>query len=95
MHVRGAILAAGGGGDVVVLSVNKEHEDVRNHFVYRTIGEVEAKRERREERDAKEAAKVKEIGVTELWKPHQQSIRLFEVCGKECVSSPAPLSSLP
>ena len=42
--------------------------------------------ERREEREAKEAAKPREIGVTELWKPHQQSIRLFEESGKECVS---------
>ncbi|KAL5525212.1 hypothetical protein ACEPAF_9081 [Sanghuangporus sanghuang] len=70
----------GSGADVQVVSVNAEHADVKAHRVYRTIGEVEAKREKRE---AKDAARPKEIGVTELWKPHQQSIRLFEVLGKD------------
>ncbi|KAL5498230.1 hypothetical protein ACEPAH_2370 [Sanghuangporus vaninii] len=70
----------GSGADVQVVSVNPEHPDVKAHRVYRTIGEVEAKREKRE---AKDAARPKEIGVTELWKPHQQSIRLFEVLGKD------------
>ncbi|OCB85854.1 hypothetical protein A7U60_g6985 [Sanghuangporus baumii] len=74
----------GSGADVQVVSVNSEHADVKAHRVYRTIGEVEAKREKRE---AKDAARPKEIGVTELWKPHQQSIRLFEVLGKEYVLS--------
>ncbi|KAL5478889.1 hypothetical protein ACEPAI_2166 [Sanghuangporus weigelae] len=70
----------GSGGDVQIISVNAEHPDVKAHRVYRTIGEVEAKREQRE---AKEAARPKEIAITELWKPHQQSIRLFEVLGKD------------
>ncbi|KAH8114910.1 hypothetical protein DFH11DRAFT_1590309 [Phellopilus nigrolimitatus] len=67
-----------GGGDVHVLSVSAAHPDAAAHRVYRTLGEAEAKREKREEREAAEASKPHEMAVIELWKPHQQSIRLFE-----------------
>lgn len=66
-----------------MLSVNTSHPDVLAHRVYRTLGEVEARREKREERAAREAKRPREIGIVELWKPHQQSIRLFEESGKE------------
>ncbi|THH08838.1 hypothetical protein EW145_g2443 [Phellinidium pouzarii] len=66
------------GGDAQVLGVVIDHPDVNAHRVYRTVGEADAKRERREERAAAEASRTREIVVTELWKPHQQSIRFFE-----------------
>lgn len=73
----------GKGGDVQVIGVNEQHPDVCAHIVYKTIGDADAKREKKEEREAKERGAVKEIVVTELWKPHQQSARLFEECKKE------------
>lgn len=66
-----------------VIGVNEQHPDVCAHIVYKTIGDADAKREKKEEREAKERGAVKEIVVTELWKPHQQSARLFEECKKE------------
>lgn len=73
----------GKGGDTQVLGVFKAHPDVVAHAPYRTVGQVEAKRDKQQEKAQEEAKRVKEIVVTELWRPHQQSIRLFEEAGKE------------
>ena len=81
----------GAAGEVQVLSVNPGHPDVMAHRAYKTVGDAEAKKrkERQAEKERKKEAaeKRKEIGATRLWKPHQQSIRLFEVLGKEFVPS--------
>ena len=72
-------------GDAQVLSVDATHPEVVSHKPYKTVGEVDAKIARREEKAAVEAAKPQEIRVTELYMPHRQSIRIFESLGKECV----------
>ncbi|KAI5118465.1 hypothetical protein M0805_003726 [Coniferiporia weirii] len=72
-----------GGGDVQVLGVVAGHPDVVAHRVYLTVGEADAKREKKEERAAAEAARPREVTVTELWKPHQQSKPFFQEVGKD------------
>ena len=47
------------------------------------ISRVEARRERRQEREAAAAARPREIVITELWKPHQASMALFEEMKKK------------
>ncbi|KAI0035519.1 hypothetical protein K488DRAFT_43160 [Vararia minispora EC-137] len=69
-------------GDISITSVNVDHDDVSRHSVHRTIGEFEGKmkkqKERAEQREQEEEAKGKQIAVTELWKPHQTTVKLFQ-----------------
>ena len=78
-----------GAGDVQILSVCSPNfsnlPEVTGHVVYRTVGDEEAKRERREEKEAEEKARVSEIGVVKLWKPHQQTLKFFEEMKKKWV----------
>ena len=74
-----------GGGDAQVLSVDPNHPEVVAHRGYKTIGEVEAKVAKREEKAAAESAKPQEINVLEMYRPHGASIRIFEVLEKEYV----------
>lgn len=71
-----------GGGEVLVVVVFPQHQDVLAHKSYRTIGEAEAKREKREEKEQEAAGRPKEIVVTELYKPHHQTVKFFEEAGK-------------
>ncbi|KAF4586194.1 translation initiation factor 2D [Pleurotus pulmonarius] len=71
------------GGDAVITAVNARHPDVESHPPYTTIADIEARREKREEREVKERSKVKEHVVTEKYKPMGSgSVRFFEECGK-------------
>ncbi|KAF4568396.1 hypothetical protein EYR40_010196 [Pleurotus pulmonarius] len=71
------------GGDAVITAVNARHPDVESHPSYTTIADIEARREKREEREVKERSKVKEHVVTEKYKPMGSgSVRFFEECGK-------------
>lgn len=71
-------------GDAQVLGVAPPvHVLVAAHRVYRSLGDEEAKREKRQGKEAAKAARPREIVVTELWKPHQQSVALFEQLKKE------------
>ncbi|KDQ23800.1 hypothetical protein PLEOSDRAFT_1079102 [Pleurotus ostreatus PC15] len=71
------------GGDVVVTAVNAKHPDVESHSSYTTIADIEARKEKREQREVKERSKVKEHAVTEKYKPMGSgSVRFFEDCGK-------------
>lgn len=74
-----------GAGELQVIGVFGAHADVAGHRSYKTIGDADARREKQEERAEEERKKVREMGVAELWKPHQQSVRLFAEAGKECV----------
>ncbi|KAG9217736.1 hypothetical protein CCMSSC00406_0003575 [Pleurotus cornucopiae] len=71
------------GGDVVVTAVNAKHPDVESHSSYTTIADIEARKEKREQREVKERSKVKEHAVTEKYRPMGSgSVRFFEDCGK-------------
>jgi len=69
-------------GDSFLASVNPNHDDVTRHANHRTIGELQVKakkqKEEEERREQEEQAKVKQINVTELWKPHTSTGKLFE-----------------
>lgn len=57
--------------------------ELSQHVLYRTVGEAEARREKREEKEAEGKGKVREIGVVKMWKPHQQSLKFFTEAKKE------------
>ncbi|PSS30878.1 hypothetical protein PHLCEN_2v2605 [Hermanssonia centrifuga] len=68
-------------GDVVVTGIFPTHPAVNTHRPHRTVGSVEAKREKAEvrERKEKEAEEKKrgEIRALELWKPYGPTIGWF------------------
>lgn len=72
--------------DLVVMGVFPKHTDVISHHAYRTVKEMEEKRERTQERAEMERSKVKEMQVTELWKPHQQTVQFFAQTGNRYCS---------
>ena len=63
-----------------------QHPAVTSHRSHKTIGSVEAQREKAEERERqeKEAEEKRkgEIQVTKLWKPFGTTIGLFVTAGK-------------
>lgn len=72
-----------GGGDAQILGVFPQNPEVRAHKVYKTIGEIDAKRGKNTGKEQAAASRAKDIIVTELWKPHQQSLEFFKDAGKE------------
>jgi len=69
--------------EVLVTGVNAEHDTVKGHVMYRTVGEEDAKkakREAREDRKREEKEKGERgLSVVELWKPHTgPAKKLFE-----------------
>ncbi|THH29303.1 hypothetical protein EUX98_g4892 [Antrodiella citrinella] len=73
-------------GDVMITGVSPEHQAVEEHRPYKTIGSVDAKREKDEERKRhekeEEERKKGEIQVTEFWKPLDTTVGLFVTAGK-------------
>ncbi|KAG5636629.1 hypothetical protein H0H81_007370 [Sphagnurus paluster] len=70
--------------DLLVTSVNINHPSVAGHHQYATIKDVEAtaaKKAMREEKKREAEAGTGEVKVTELWKPHQVTVSLFERMG--------------
>lgn len=57
----------------LVMSVSTTHRDVVAHQRYTSLLDVHIKEERREKREEEERSKVREMEVTELWKPHAAS----------------------
>jgi len=69
--------------DVLITSVNAKHPSVVGHASFVTLKDVEvtaAKKAAREEKQ-RESNAHKEVEIKELWKPHQDSIELFEGMG--------------
>ncbi|GLB44597.1 putative reverse transcriptase (RNA-dependent DNA polymerase) [Lyophyllum shimeji] len=67
--------------DLLVTSVNAKHPSVAGHHRYATLKDVEttaAKKALRQEKAREEQAGGGEVRVTELWKPHQATVGLFE-----------------
>ncbi|KIJ18160.1 hypothetical protein PAXINDRAFT_167424 [Paxillus involutus ATCC 200175] len=54
----------------LVTSVSASHPDVTSHRRYTSLRDVQAKEEKKEKREEEERARVKEMEVKELWKPH-------------------------
>jgi translation initiation factor 2D len=73
-------------GDVLVAAV---HPAAAEHRPYRTVAQDVARERKRAEREKEDedarAAGARELPVTELWKPHQSSLRLFEALDREFV----------
>ena len=74
-------------GDVVVTAVHPQHPAVAGKRPHRTIGDLEAKAKKEEDREQKEKeAQEKrrgEIHVAELWKPFGTTVPLFVAAEKE------------
>lgn len=70
-----------------VLGIHANHKDVEGHVAYRTIKDIETRKERKEEREReveeKKRDKDRELQVTLLWKPHVGSAVWFKAAGKE------------
>lgn len=71
-------------------AVYPSHPSVASHRQYRSIQNLDAKKEKTEERDRKEKeAEEKrkgELRIVELWKPHQRSLPWFVSAQKEYVT---------
>jgi hypothetical protein len=70
--------------ELVITGVFPNHADVLAHRRYETLKDVELKREKRAEMEEAEKNKVKEMLITEMWKPHQQTIGFFQETGNKC-----------
>ncbi|EIW76663.1 hypothetical protein CONPUDRAFT_157843 [Coniophora puteana RWD-64-598 SS2] len=68
-------------GDILILSINAGHVDVKSHAKYTTIRDVEAKKERQEQRERAEQDRAHELVVNELWRPHLQTLSFFQQGG--------------
>ena len=77
-------------GEVNILSLNSDADDVILHRIHSTVGDYEntkkKKKEREGKREAANEAKEKQITVEELWKPHLSTVKLFEEAKLECAS---------
>ncbi|KAH9887063.1 eukaryotic translation initiation factor SUI1 family protein [Cubamyces lactineus] len=73
--------------DVMVTAVYPKHPDVISRQSHRTIGDIEAKAKKAEDREQKEReAEEKrkgEIQVSELWKPFDTTVPLFVAASKD------------
>ncbi|KAM6493193.1 eukaryotic translation initiation factor SUI1 family protein [Amanita muscaria] len=68
--------------DLLVMSVNKTHPSVLGHVNYETLKDAEEKAAKKAKFE-KESEKRSELGVRLLWKPHLESVYLFESIGKD------------
>lgn len=75
--------------DVVITAVFPDHADVVAHTLHRTVGEIENRKKREQEKSEKKAQeegeKEKSMSITELWKPHSGSVKFFQEAGMEYV----------
>lgn len=76
--------------DASIVAVSSKHPDVQQHRKYRSVGDEERKERRervKEEGEREEREKGgREMEVEEMWKPHQNSVKLFAEMGVRCVS---------
>ncbi|KAG2107739.1 uncharacterized protein F5147DRAFT_696927 [Suillus discolor] len=67
--------------ELMVFSVATSHADVVAHRPYLSLKDVALRNEKRGQREEEERTRVKELEVTELWKPHLQSLKFFAEAG--------------
>lgn len=67
--------------DLMVFSVATSHANVVAHRPYLSLKDVSLRNEKRGQREEEERTRVKELEVTELWKPHLQSLKFFADAG--------------
>ncbi|KAG2047472.1 hypothetical protein BDR06DRAFT_985159 [Suillus hirtellus] len=67
--------------ELMVFSVATSHADVVAHRPYLSLKDVAIRNEKRGQREEEERSRVKELEVTELWKPHLQSLTFFAEAG--------------
>ncbi|KAG1801101.1 hypothetical protein EV424DRAFT_1437242 [Suillus variegatus] len=67
--------------ELMVFSVATSHADVVAHRPYLSLKDVALRNEKRGQREEEERSRVKELEVTELWKPHLQSLIFFAEAG--------------
>ncbi|KAI6042418.1 hypothetical protein EDC04DRAFT_2660821, partial [Pisolithus marmoratus] len=57
----------------LVMSVSASHSEVLSHTSYVSLRDIQLKEEKREKREGEERARVQEMEIKELWKPHTPS----------------------
>ncbi|KAG1744397.1 hypothetical protein EDB19DRAFT_1695106 [Suillus lakei] len=67
--------------ELMVFSVATSHANVVAHRPYLSLKDVSLRNEKRGQREDEERTRVKELEVTELWKPHLQSLKFFADAG--------------
>lgn len=65
-------------GDLNVLGVFGTHPDIISHKPFKTVGDVEAKEVKAAQHAADAASQVSPIVISELFRPHLQSLKFFE-----------------
>ena len=80
--------------DLLVTSVNDKHPLVGGHVHHVSVKDVQEKAAKKamQEEKAKEAGRKGQVQVTELWKPHQTTVAVFEAMGARCELYPVLLS---
>ncbi|PCH42981.1 putative eukaryotic translation initiation factor eIF1/SUI1 [Wolfiporia cocos MD-104 SS10] len=70
------------GGDIAVAAVFPDHEQVTTHTPHRTVQDIEAHAQKKEEHERKareeEEKRKGEVQITELWKPFGTSLGWFQ-----------------
>lgn len=74
--------------ELMVFSLATSHANVVAHRPYLSLKDVALRNEKRGQREEEERTRVKELEVTELWKPHLQSLKFFADAGFEYGSAP-------
>lgn len=67
--------------ELMVFSLATSHANVVAHRPYLSLKDVALRNEKRGQREEEERTRVKELEVTELWKPHLQSLKFFADAG--------------
>lgn len=71
--------------------ISPNHQAILAHHPYTTLGSVEKKREKAEERERKEKEaedkKKSQIQVVEFWRPFGLTVGLFVTAGKRCTAN--------
>ncbi|KAI5999986.1 hypothetical protein EDD15DRAFT_2236013 [Pisolithus albus] len=57
----------------LVMSVNASHSEAISHTPYESLHDIQREEEKREKREEEEKARVQEMEIKELWKPHTPS----------------------
>jgi len=71
--------------DLLVTSVNDKHPSVAGHVRHVSVKDVQEKAAKKAMQEkAKEAERKGEVQVTELWKPHQTTVGVFEAMSARC-----------
>lgn len=70
-------------GNLIVISVDANHADIKDHKPFKSIGEADAKERAKVQRAKEVASRIETVEIRELWRPSGTVVALFEELHKE------------